>query len=961
MFRQLRSVMFGSMLLLTAATFAEAQTTSATTAAITGTVTDDSSAILPGVTVNMSGPSMMGVQTTVTNETGGYRFVAVPPGEYVVSFELPGFGTVRRENVRLTANFTATINVAMGLASLTENVLVTGDSPVVDVTATNIATTFDKETLANLPSARDYWAILSEAPGVKLQRIDVGGSSAGTQTTYFVYGTTGQNRPMVEGINSTEGTGAFGNYVDYGSFEEVSIGSGASSAESPVPGVFTQLISKSGGNQFRGSFYGDYEDKDWQAYNIDADQIVRGVSGGGGLEARDTNRLNSYRDLNGDVGGYIKKDQMWFYASLRSLDSSVRYVNFPVKPHKTHLGNQTAKLTYQLSQNNKLIGYYQPSTKVQNNRLDRFLLGGTTAIHLTDDASFRQDYSPLLWKAEWNSVVTPTTFFEVRTGQFGYEWPDTPNGSGISYEDLGNNIVSGKARSRQLNIQRTQVLGSLSYFKNGWGGNHNFKFGGEWFRETSTPQEFAGTYNDVLQVLRNGAPSEIILFQTPSKSENGLYTLGLYTQDTWQITSRLSMNLGVRYDRYQNFLPEQELPASRFSPEAVSFAAVDNLNTWNVFAPRIGVSYALTGDNRTVIKANFGQYWWNPGAQLSQDVNPNSNVWYKRYNWTDANLDKVWQAGEEGRLTAVQGGTATVSLAPGVEDSYTTEAAAWFERELMTNFGVRTGFVWRGERQLSTRFNANRPFDAYNVPVSVGDPGPDGVTGNADDGASLTAYNLAPEYLNLPVVNVFDNVDGANSDYYTWEVTATKRMHARWSMLAAFSKTWNQAQNACGSSGCGTSGATFFGTQFRQNALPVSPNDLINTEPDGKVLFTDWSLKLHGTIEAPWGLKLSPMLRHQAGQNWGRTILATMNYGSIRIPVEPLNTRRQDTINVFDFRLEKSIMIAPTIKVGPFMDIYNVFNANPEQTITWASGSSFMRPTAIVPPRVLRIGAKVNW
>ena len=114
---------------------------------------------------------------------------------------------------------------------MTENVTVTGDSPVVDIKSTTISTTFDKE-LANLPSARDYWAILSEAPGVKLQRIDVGGSSAGTQTTYFVYGTTDQNRPMVEGINSTEGTGAFGNYVDYGSFEEVSIGSGASSAES---------------------------------------------------------------------------------------------------------------------------------------------------------------------------------------------------------------------------------------------------------------------------------------------------------------------------------------------------------------------------------------------------------------------------------------------------------------------------------------------------------------------------------------------------------------------------------------------------------------------------------------------------------------------------------------------------------------------------------------------------------
>ncbi len=170
---------------------ASAQTTSSTTATVTGTVTDQQSGVLPGVTVSLSGPSMMGVQTQVTDSIGLYRFVSIPPGEYKLVFELAGFATVNREGVRLTPGFTATINTQMGVATLTENVQVTGDSPVVDTQSTAINTTFDKETLANLPSARDYWAVLSEAPGVKLARIDVGGSAAGTQTGYFVYGTTG--------------------------------------------------------------------------------------------------------------------------------------------------------------------------------------------------------------------------------------------------------------------------------------------------------------------------------------------------------------------------------------------------------------------------------------------------------------------------------------------------------------------------------------------------------------------------------------------------------------------------------------------------------------------------------------------------------------------------------------------------------------------------------------------------
>lgn len=945
MFASLLRALCGVVLL---AGVAAAQTVNATTATVLGTVADESQAVLPGVTVNISGPSMMGVQSTVTTETGQYRFIGVPPGEYSLSFELPGFATVKREAVRLSANFTATVNVAMGVASLEENVVVAGGSPVVDVQATNITTTFDKEMLANLPSARDYWAILSEAPGVKLQRIDVGGSSAGTQTTYFVYGTTGQNRPMVEGINSTEGTGAFGNYVDYGSFEEVAIGSGASSAESPVPGVYTQLISKSGGNQYHGSFYGDYEHKDWQSYNIDAAQVAAGVTGGGGLSPNDVNRLDSYRDLNADVGGYLKRDKLWWYASVRRLNSAVRYTNFPVQPHETELGNFTAKGTYMLSSNNKLIGYYQPSTKIQKNRLDRHLLNSQTAIHLTNDASFRQDYSPLLWKAEYNSVVTPSTFFEIRAGQFGYSWPDTANGTGPAYEDLGNSLVSGKARSRQLDIRRAQVLGSLSYFKVGLAGSHNFKVGWELFRETSTPQRFAGSYNDVLHVLRNGAPIEVLLFE-PSKSENGLYTTSMYVTDTWRVNNRLSFNLGLRFDRYRNFLPEQEHEAGQFTPERIVFPAVDNVNTWNLFAPRVGLSLALTDDGKTLFKANYGQYWWNPGAALSQDVNPNPEVWFKRYAWTDRNGDRLYQPGEEGQLNSAAGGASTVRLAEDLQDTFTREVALWFERELLPNFGVRAGGVWRGERQLAVSYNASRPFDAYNVPVSVPDPGPDGVRGNADDGPAIQAFNLAAANLALPVVNLYDNVP-ANADYYTFEVTGTKRMSSRWSMLASFSHTWSEAQNN-----------TFFGTSFRQNVLPVSPNDLINAGSDGKIDYTDWTLKLHGTLEGPWGLKISPMLRHQGGQNFGRTIVASLNYGSVRLAAEPLDTRRQDNITVLDFRLEKVVNLGSGLRLGPFMDLYNVLNANPEQNITWSSGSSFLRPTNIVPPRILRLGAKLNW
>src|SRR5687768_17280087 len=120
----------------TSLTFAQA--TTAGTGAINGRVTDASDAVMPGVTVTITSPSQMGTRTAVTDSDGTYRFTAVTPGDYVVLFELPGFSTVRNEGIRVSLGFTATVNAELTVASLQESVTVTGQSPVVDTSATQI-------------------------------------------------------------------------------------------------------------------------------------------------------------------------------------------------------------------------------------------------------------------------------------------------------------------------------------------------------------------------------------------------------------------------------------------------------------------------------------------------------------------------------------------------------------------------------------------------------------------------------------------------------------------------------------------------------------------------------------------------------------------------------------------------------------------------------------------------------
>ena len=250
------------------------------TGTIVGKVSDSSDAALPGVTVTITAASLMGAQTQVTNESGIYRFPAVPPGVYTIKYELAGFSTLVREQIDVSLGFTATVNVQLAVATLQETVTVTGESPVVDTSATRIQQNYKLEQLQTIPNARDMWSLLAVSPAVVMQRIDVGGNRAGTQTTYNAYGYNGQVRVLVEGINTTEGTGGAGFYFDYGSFEEVFLGTAGQGAEMPNPGVQSQFLGKSGGNNFQGEIYLDYENNSMQGSNLE------GTSPRGGCTTR---------------------------------------------------------------------------------------------------------------------------------------------------------------------------------------------------------------------------------------------------------------------------------------------------------------------------------------------------------------------------------------------------------------------------------------------------------------------------------------------------------------------------------------------------------------------------------------------------------------------------------------------------------------------------------------------------
>jgi hypothetical protein len=841
------------------------------------------------------------------------------------------------------------VDVVLSLDGLRADVTVPSRAAIIDRHSTSVTANFDARGLSDLPTSRSVFAILSATPAVHVGRFEVGGST-GDGSLYSAYGTSAANRPMIEGI-SVSGIFATGLTLNFGSFDEVSVGTAAHGPEWPLPGVQMQIIVRSGGNHYHGSAYGDYENRALQSFNIDGDPIGRGAQGGPALPPREANRVWSDHDLNADIGGYVARDKAWWYLSWREQNVAERVVNFPVEPLQTELVNYSSKMTYEVNRKNRLVLFGHAGRNHQPYRLDPFGPAGSgltaaTAINASAESTTEELGWGWVWKGEWNGVIGDNALVEVRAGEFGADRREKPNGMAARFEDVGTPIVRGGNRDWQQSLRRHEVFGSFSYLRDGRFGSHAFKAGGEIFRNMDTEIWNKSYPGDVLHVLKNGAASEVYLFQTPSRSANGLWTYAGYASDSWRVNRRLTVNLGLRFDRYRVFLPEQTHPAGRFNAQPQVFAAVANVIDWNVIVPRVGIIHDLSGDGRSLVKVSYGRYSFAPGSGFN--ANANNSPWWRRYKWSDNDGDVEWEPGEETTLLGTRGGAAPDAIDPHLKLPRLNELGAWFERELSGNVALRTGIIWRGERDHFLRQDVAHPFEAFSAPIVISDPGPDGRVGTSDDGAPLHVYQLGPDAPAEPL-NIVRNVPRSDSQFWTWDVTATRRLSHHWSVLAAFDHVWTQDQTNA-----------YFGQPLRQNPYPLTPNDLLNAGPEGRYEFRTWSARISGTYEGPWGVRLTPYLRHQAGQPFGRTVTTTLNYGNVRILAEPVGTRRTDTVTIADMRAEKGIRLSGSRRIAGFVDVFNLFNANPEQTTSWSSGT-FLRPLSIVPPRIARVGMKLDW
>ena len=943
------------------------QAAAQTSGSINGTVTDNTGAVLPGVTVTATGPALMGPRVAVTNDEGSYRFPTLPPGNYRLSYELGGFATVVREPIVVQVGFTAAVNAQLQVASLTETITVSGASPVVDVQNTNIQNNFTAEVLKEIPGARDIWSVIGLSPGVTVERFDVGGSRAGTQTGYQTYGLSDQVRVMADGANLTEDTGG-SPYADFGAFEEIQLGTGSNDASMPTPGLMISTVIKSGGNELKGEMYFDYEHADLQSKNV-TDELRR-------LGVGEGSRITKYWDPNFNVGGPFKRDKLWYFLSVRGQRIGTTVTGFPVEDpgnfeFVTRLNSLTEKISYQLNQNNKFSQWIQFRRKEQPHRNasgNRYL-----------DAVFKQDSISPYGGAEWHSVVTPTFFFNARFGTWGYNWSNFAYGGDLTMNDnfvprrieRVTSLERGSAYQDRNYRRRWQGEFAGTLFRDGWrGGDHTIKVG--YTSEWEVQKNLDDGYLDEAY-LRYDSPAEapftvpwrVTLYNTPLVARSAMWHHGAYINDQITASKKLTVNVGIRWDAYDGYIPAQDIQESPYrdffyagrplpngysSPASLTdfSAPYEQVYKYNAaFGPRIGVAYDLFGNGKNVVKASWGRFYHNPGPDLVEDYNPVSAQNFT-FAWNDLNRDRNFTPNELGAFVSSAGSSADF-VDPDVGQPWTDDMSVFFERELLANLGARVGFVMKRSNHLYENIEVARVGSLYTDRRTFADPGPDGLANTSDDGPAFTVFDI-PAGGTIPAsISRLETPEENKESYKTVEFMVNKRMSNRWSLMVAAHHLWADDNDA---------------------GKIENPNQALYTDYS----FTNWAFKIVGTIQAPWQVMVTPLLRHQSGDPLRRFVRTSLRTGTFDYTAEGHGKYRADNPTIVDVRLEKRFRIQNGHRIGLFLDGFNLTNSNAAEEMDDITGrrtavvngvsvpyAQFMRPEMILNPRVYRFGVKYDF
>jgi hypothetical protein len=885
------------------------------TATLTGTVADQSGAVLPGVTVTVTGESLIGgARTAVTDENGVYRFPTLPPGTYSVSAELSGFKPFTQEDVRLQLGQTITVDPKLEVGGFQDRVTVAGGAPVVDVKSSAAQKNLTEEVMENIPfTSRFGPGAMLLAPGVNPNNYSAYGSGAQSSNAYMIDGVD---------VSDPEG-GTIWVFANHNWIQEVQvIGLGANAEFGGFTGVASNSLFRSGSNSFRGLFETLFENDAMTDSNVSAEVLEENPF----LTPGTTDYIT---DTTFQVGGPIKRDKVWFFSSFQYYRPKTAPASYPPPLPEGYTATgigPTARLeksprflfkpTVKLGDNDQLTGFLETDSYTVDGRG-----AGATALGdlVATEATVHQDSPEFAWNTNLTKVLSASSVFDLKySGYWGYYYLSPYNGTDTpGWYDVDEAFYA-KNSYYYYNADRVrhQANASLTKFASGFAGEHNLKFGAE-FERSYIKSELG--YNGGMYVFASfGVPYYAYLWDGYLK-DNINNRITAFAQDSWTIGPRFTLNPGLRFDRITGF--NKHLDEQVFATNTVS--------------PRIGFAWDVTGDSKTVVRGHYG--WYFDGAKSSY------------YDLLDPQISDLYGAYIDEDLHVVDG---PYLIEPGqnrtmdsdIKHPRMRQAIAGIEREIIPGLSVAVTGIWRKNDQFIDDV-IQTPLSEY-ATETLRDPGPDGEEDTGDEGsATVTVYDQITD----PLDNHFliTNPDGAFRDYRGLEITATKRMSDRFQLqgswvISKIEGNYNNTSNFGNSSEYDEPNLDPRRQAFREGRLT---ND--NTHV-AKVL---------GTVRGPWDVLLSGAFLYTSGQTFTRTVRVSTTQGRPDLFIEPRGSQRYDDQPRLDFKLEKQFRFGTDRRLGLTLEGFNIFNDAGITSRGTRSGSSYFEPRGLVLPRRFRVGA----
>jgi hypothetical protein len=900
---------------------------------IQGRINDESGASLPGVTVTIKSDSLIGQQSTVSDTHGQYKFLVLPPGDYTVTFSLSGFQTRAMENIAVNIGSTTRVDANM-TSAFTDEIVVTSETPLVDTANTAVGLEMSREFFADLPVLRDYTSVASVTPGAQADAVgQTFYGSSGAENAYYIDGANTTGVELAE-----QGTRLNFEFID-----EVQVKTGSYTAEyGRATGSIINVITKSGGNEFHGDLFGYYDSPSTQA-------SLSSEAAAGAVTASSVRKDFTRSDYGVDLGGYIVRDKLWFFAAYNKVDNenqqevtkdfSSAIDGAPAQGDEftgtTDSDLYAAKLTWRIAGNHSLSGSFFADPTTSDGILPNVSFAATP-LHFVGAVETGGNN----WSVNYDGIFGQNVVLSARAAQHNEESIQTgPGALQVGYIDntnpLGDGTVvwgysaDGNAGDRQAgfgfwqdnqDLSRDQYNADLSVFVGNLAGSHEFKFGYEFediggnaarwnggtgqriYRFTCTQSDTRDCQGQPYyfrhRIFLNSAdldPAELTTddIQAPLASGIKAENQAFYLQDTWQVVDNLSLSLGVRFGQQQLFNKDG----------GVSADIDDNI------APRLGFVWDFLGNGKSKIFGHWGKFY----ETIPMDIVIRSfggEIQIFSYNLSDDPND-VANDFDLRNANILGGGISRVD--PGTKGQYLEEAILGVEWEFAPNWAAGFKYI---ERDLKRVIEDSIASDAD---YFIGNPGFGLMTETFDIGYWY-GYNDCSDLSNCP--NLHD-VPIPTREFVGYEFTLQKRFSNNFQFITSllFSEMTGNYDGL-----------------FQASTGQLDPN--LNSAYD----YYDFAVNNDGKLsnDIPFQFKFDGIYRFNFGLSTGLsafytdgTPITAMTYSSWYENHEYYGSERgafgrTDSFWEADLHFGYPLRLGSKLELNLLLDIFNVFNNQTE-------------------------------